>query len=144
MRKLLLFVCGGVMFISSATAAEISNVITDSVQLSVDGAGISNTRVGSTYAVSGTNISVTTLGGLTGGSATAPATLSAGDYAIDDDGASYNFTETLTVGDTVVTSQAVDETLGTIDSASIYSDNVMSLGGTKGSLAGELSRTVPA
>jgi len=144
MRKLLLFVCGGVMFISSATAAEISNVITDSVQLSVDGAGISNTRVGSTYAVSGTNISVTTLGGLTGGSATAPATLSAGDYAIDDDGASYNFTETLTVGDTVVTSQAVDETLGTIDSASIYSDNVMSLGGTKGSLAGELSRTGPA
>ena len=60
MRNFILAVCGGVIFVSSATAAEITNSITDSVQLTVTGAGISNTRMGSSYAVSGSNINVTT------------------------------------------------------------------------------------
>ena len=141
MRKLFLACCGGVMFISSASAAEISNVITDSVQLTVNGSGATNTRIGSTYSVSGNNISVTTLGGLTGGSATAPATLSAGDYSINTDGASYNFSETLTVGDTVYTSQSADETSGRIDTPSMYSSNTQEVGGTAGDLAGTLSAT---
>ncbi len=141
MRKLLLAVCGGVIFVTSASAAEINNTITDSVQLSVNGAGISNTRVGSSYSVSGNNVSVTTLGGLTGGSATAPATMSAGDYDINTDGASFNFSETLSVGDTVVTTQGADDTLGTFDTVNIYGSSFTETGGTKGSLAGTLSPT---
>ncbi len=141
MRNFILAVCGGVIFVSSATAAEITNSITDSVQLTVTGAGISNTRMGSSYAVSGSNINVTTLGRLTGGSATAPSTLAAGTYAINTNGQAYTFAEELTVGDTVVTTQATDATLGTLDAASIYSENYMDLGGTKGTLAGTLSAT---
>ena len=141
MQKLLLAICGGVIFISSASAAEINNTITDSVQLTVNGAGVQSTRVGSSYAVSGNNIDVTTLGHLTGGSATAPATLAAGDYDLNTNGASFNFSESLTVGDTVDTSIDVDSTLGTFDTAEIYSDNVITVGGTRGTLAGTLSAT---
>ena len=141
MKKLLLAICGGVIFVSSATAAEISNTITDSVQLTVNGAGVSSQRIGSSYSVSGSNIDVTTLGGLTGGSATAPATQTAGDYALNTNGSAFTFSESLTVGDTVDASIAVDETLGTFDTAEIYSDNVITSGGTKGSLAGTLSAT---
>ena len=141
MRKLLLAVCGGVIFVSSASAAEINNTITDSVQLTVNGAGISTQRIGSSYSVSGNNIDVTTLGGLTGGSATAAATMSAGDYALETNGSSFNFSEALTVGDTVDTSMDVDATLGTFDTVEVYSDSVITSGGTKGSLAGTLSAT---
>ena len=141
MRKLLLAVCGGVIFVSSASAAEIKNTITDSVQLTVNGAGISTQRIGSSYSVSGNNIDVTTLGGLTGGTATAAATMSAGDYALETNGSSFNFSEALTVGDTVDTSMDVDATLGTFDTVEVYSDSVITSGGTKGSLAGTLSAT---
>jgi hypothetical protein len=141
MRKLLLAVCGGVIFVSSASAAEINNTITDSVQLTVNGAGISTQRIGSSYSVSGNNIDVTTLGGLTGGTATAAATMSAGDYALETNGASFNFSEALTVGDTVDVSMDVDATLGTFDTVEVYSDSVITSGGTKGSLAGTLSAT---
>ena len=141
MRKLLLAICGGVIFVSSASAAEINNTITDSVQLTVNGAGVSSQRIGSSYSVSGSNIDVTTLGGLTGGSATAPATMSAGDYALETNGGAFTFSEAVTVGDTVDTSMDVDATLGTFDTAEVYSDNTVTAGGTKGTLAGTLSAT---
>ena len=141
MRKLLLAICGGVIFVSSASAAEINNTITDSVQLTVNGAGVSSQRIGSSYSVSGSNIDVTTLGGLTGGSATAPATMSAGDYALETNGGAFTFSEAVTVGDTVDTSMDVDATLGTFDTAEVYSDNTITAGGTKGTLAGTLSAT---
>ena len=141
MKKLLLAICGGVIFISSASAAEINNTITDSVQLTVNGAGVQSTRIGSSYAVTGNNVSVTTLGTLTGASATAPATLSAGTYAIGTDEASFNFSESLTVGDTVSTGVEASSTTGTFSSVNMYSDNQITSGGTAGSLAGTLSAT---
>jgi len=63
-----------------ASAAEIRSTIVDSVQLTVDGPAIQSTRIGSEYSVSGTNISVTTLGSLepSQASITNPATLSGG------------------------------------------------------------------
>ena len=48
--------------ISPASAAEITSRITDSVQLTVDGPTLQSTRIGSSYSVSGTNVSVTTMG----------------------------------------------------------------------------------
>ena len=141
MRKLLLAICGGVIFVTSASAAEINNTITDSIQLTVNGSGVSSQRIGSTYSVTGNNVNVTTLGGLTGGTATAPATMSAGSYAIQTNGSSFNFSETLSVGDTVDTSMDVDSTLGTFDTAEVYSNNQIITGGTAGSLAGTLSPT---
>ena len=126
---------------SSVSAGEITSRITDSVQLTVDGPMIQSTRVGSSYNVSGTNISVTTLGGLTGASTTAPATISAGSYAIDYDGAAFTFSESSTVGDVAVTTQSSLSSGGRIETPNLYSNTTQYQGGTPGSLAGTLSAT---
>ena len=126
---------------SPVTAAEITSRITDSVQLTVDGPMVQSTRIGSSYSVSGTNISVTTLGGLTGGSATAPATISAGSYAIDTDGQAFTFSESTNIGDVAVTTQSSLSSGGRIETPNIYGDTTQYQGGTAGSLAGTLSST---
>ena len=93
MKKLLVLFCG-LFFIGSATnAAEIQNVITDSVQLTVNGSASQTTRQASQYSVSGSNISVTTLGGLGAGTAGTGMAISDGSYAITTAGQAFSFTE---------------------------------------------------
>jgi len=139
--KKLLPLASLLFFVTPVSAAEINSRIVDSVQLTVDGPAIQSTRIGSNYTVSGSNISVTTLGGLTGASATAPATISAGDYDIDTDGQAFTFSETTLVGDVPVTTQQQLSSGGRIDTPNIYGDSITSNGGTPGSLAGTLSAT---
>ena len=125
----------------SAASAEIRSTIIDSVQLTVEGPAVQSTRIGSTYSVSGSNVSVETLGGLTGASATAPATISAGSYDIGTDNQAFTFTESANIGDTRVTAQTTLATDGQVATPNIYGDTVQSQGGTKGSLAGTISGT---
>ena len=126
---------------SSVSAGEITSRITDSVQLTVDGPMVQSTRIGSSYSVSGSNVSVTTLGGLTGASATAPATISAGSYDIDTDGQAFAFSESTNIGDVAVTSQSSLSSGGRIDTPNIYGDTTQYQGGTPGALAGTLTST---
>ena len=112
-----------------AFAGEITSKITDSIQLSVQGAAVQSERVGASYAVSGTNINVTTLGGVGG----------AGSYDINTNGQAFSFSETSITADTDVTSQSA--TSGTIASPNLYSNSTTQLGGSAGSLAGSLSGT---
>jgi hypothetical protein len=125
----------------SAASAEVRSTIVDSVQLTVEGPAVQSTRIGSTYSVSGSNISVSTLGGLTGASTTAPATISAGSYSINTDGQAFSFSESSNVGDVAVTSQSQLSTNGRVDTPNLYSDAVQTQGGSAGSLAGTLSGT---
>ena len=139
MKKLL-----PLILLASATAAnagEIRSTIVDSVQLTVDAPAVSSTRVGSEYAVSGTNVSVTTLGGLGTSSATAPASLTAGSYDINTDGQAFTFSESGMVGDVAVTSQSSLSSGGRVDTPNIYGSSTQYQGGTAGSLAGTLSPT---
>ena len=138
MKNLLLFI-----LLASSTAAnagEIRSTIVDSVQLTVEGPAVQSTRIGSNYSVSGSNVSVTSMGGLTGASATAPATVSAGSYSIDTDGQAFSFSESITVGDVAVTSQGALSG-GQFTAPNLYGDTVTSSGGTAGTLAGTLSAT---
>ena len=128
------------LFMSSVSAAEIKSIITDSVSLTVEGPAIQSTRIGSNYSVSGTNIKVTTLGGLTGGTATAPATPCSDSYSINTDGQAFSFSETITIGDAPVTSQTTLSG-GLFASPNLYGETITSTGGTAGSLAGTLSAT---
>jgi len=138
MRRLLLILP---FIISPVSAAEITSRITDSVQLTVDGPMVQSTRIGSSYSVSGTNVNVTTLGGLTTGSNTAPPALTDGAYAINTNGQAFNFSETATVSDVAVTSQSSLSSGGRIDTPNIYGNTTQYQGGTPGSLAGTLSPT---
>lgn len=128
---------------SPVSAVEIKNVITDSVQLTVDGPAVQSTRIGSSYSVSGSNISVTTLGGLdhTQATSTAPATLITGSYSVNTDGQAFNFSESANIGDVTVTSQSALSATGYISTPNLYGDSITSNGGTAGSLAGTISGT---
>lgn len=127
------------MTASAATAGELTSRHSSSVQLSVEGPVVQSTRLGSSYSVSGSNISVTTLGGLHGGSATAPATISAGTYAINNDGDAFNFSETAFVGDTPVTAQTQLSNNGRFDTPNLYGDSTTQVGGSAGTLAGTIN-----
>ena len=78
-------------------------------------------------------------GGLNGGSATAAATHTAGDYDIKTDGQAFTFNESLTIGDTPVTSQTAAS--GTIAAPTLFGTAVTQHGGAAGNLAGTLSPT---
>jgi hypothetical protein len=127
MKRLIL--AFSLFFTTPAFAAEITSKIVDSVQLGVQGAAVQSTRVGGSYSVSGTNINVTTLGGVG----------TAGSYDINTNGAAFTFSETSVTADTVVTTQSAAS--GTIASPNLYSDSTTQLGGNAGSLAGTLSPT---
>ena len=125
-----------------ASANQISNSITDSVSLTVQGAAVQTTRVGSSYSVAGSNIKVAdngAFGGITGGTATAAATATDGTYDINTSGQAFSFSESLTVGDTPVTSQT--QANGNIASPTLFSNSTTQLGGNAGTLAGTLSGT---
>lgn len=113
--------------VTPVSAAEITSKIVDSVQLNVQGAAVQSNRVGASYSVSGSNIDVTTLGGVGG----------AGTYGINTNGQAFTFAETSITADTVVTNQSAAS--GTIAAPNLYSDSTTQLGGDKGSLAGTLT-----
>jgi hypothetical protein len=127
MKRLLL--AFSLFFTTPAFAGEITHKIVDSVQLGVQGAAVQSTRVGGQYSVSGSNINVTTLGGVG----------TAGSYGINTNGSAFSFTEASVTADTVVTTQSAAS--GTIASPNLYSDSTTQLGGDKGTLAGTLSAT---
>ena len=127
MKRLLL--AFSLFFTTPVFASEITHKIVDSVQLSVQGAAVQSERVGASYSVSGTNIDVTTLGGVSG----------AGTYGINTNGSAFTFSEALITADAVVTSQSAAS--GTIASPNLYSNSTTQLGGSAGSLAGTLSGT---
>jgi hypothetical protein len=128
MKKVLLSL-SALFLVTPVSAAEITSKITDSIQLGVQGAAIQTERVGASYSVSGTNIDVTTLGGVGG----------AGSYAIDTNGQAFTFSETQRDADTAVTTQSVSA--GVIASPNLYGNSTTQLAGDKGTLAGTLSGT---
>ena len=76
--------------------ADLIHRLTTSTQLSVDGAATQATRIGSTYSVSGNNITAGTMGGLTKASgdnaATAAATQTQGAYSVTTAGSAFSLT----------------------------------------------------
>ena len=148
--------------IAPALAGGYTNSVTDTVKLDVQGAGYSQTRTGSSYSASGTNVG-TTIGGLgaavsTGMVTGAQTVRSSGAVTITNPGSAFSFAESAYVGDStgspVYTTTAntgtqttavagsvvlVDSNIaGTIKPDSSYGQVTTSSGGVAGSLAGTL------
>jgi hypothetical protein len=133
MKKLLPLV---MLLMAAPANADLITKHTSSVQLTVDAAASQATRLGSTYSVSGSNVSAT-LGGLSApASATAAATMSSGTYTQTTDGASFNFTETFNQGDAIPTGTTV--TSGVAPSLPAFGSVTTTSGGVAGSLAGSI------
>jgi len=127
MKRLLL--AFSLFFITPVSAYEITSKITDSVQLSVQGAAVQSTRIGASYSASGTNIQATSFGGVGG----------AGTYDINTAGQAFTFSESINAADTPVTTQSVSA--GAIAAPNLYGNSTTQLAGDKGTLAGTLSPT---
>jgi hypothetical protein len=139
MRRLIPFI----FLLSSPVYADLSHSITTSTQLSVNGAYTDASRIGSTYAVSGSNIKVATdahFGKLTAGTATTAATLDVGAYDVNTAGAAFSFSETWTQGDAPAAIGAgVDVTSGVVADMPAYGETLTMSGGVAGNLAGTVT-----
>ena len=125
--------------VAPAANADLTHRLSTSTQLTVEGDFTSGTRIGSTYAVSGSNIKVATdqhFGKLTAGTATTAATLDVGAYDINTAGSAFSFSETWTQGDaTAAIGAGVDVTSGVVADMPAYGETLTMSGGVAGSLA---------
>ena len=136
-----LLVLGVTLAAALPARADITHKIQSSIQLQVDGAASQASRIGSTLAVSGSNIdfstgSVPVLGTLTSGSAVG---YTPGDYAIKNAGEAFSYSESFIEGDDAATSASVTTSSGNVDSLPMLGSNVVQNGGVAGNLAGSIS-----
>ena len=139
MKKLFLLL----LLAAPSANANLTHNITTSTQLTVNGAYTDSTRVGSTYAVSGSNIKVATdahFGKLTAGTATTAATLDVGAYDVNTAGAAFSFSESWNQGDAVnAIGSGVDVTSGVVADMPAYGEVLTMSGGVAGDLAGTIT-----
>ena len=126
----------GMLLMAAPAHADITHKISSSVQLTVDAAASQATRLGSTYSVSGSNVSAT-LGGLTAPSGTAAATMNAGTYSQTTDGSAFSFSESFNSGDAVPTGTTVSS--GVVGTLPAFGNVTTTAGGVAGSLAGTIN-----
>jgi len=138
MKKLFLL-----LLLAAPANADMTHNITTSTQLTVNGAYTDSNRVGSTYAVSGSNIKVATdahFGKLTAGTATTAATLDVGAYDVNTAGAAFSFSESWNQGDAVnAIGSGVDVTSGVVADMPAYGEVLTMSGGVAGTLAGTIT-----
>ncbi len=136
MRKLLPFM----MILMTASAANAGGLVTkhaSSVQLTVDAARSTASRVGSSFSISGSNIDTTdgsTAGTVSAGTITSgvynPGTIAATQ---DTAGAAFSFSQSYTQADALPTSAATVGTIPNFGSVTSYT------AGSAGSLAGTVT-----
>ena len=124
--------------------ADLIQRLTTSTQLSVDGAATQASRIGSTYSVSGNNITAGTMGGLTKASGdnatTAAATQTQGAYSVTTAGSAFSLTESFTMGDAVAPiGTGVDVGSGIVADMPAFGNVTTQSGGVAGSLAGTIT-----
>ena len=122
--------------IATPAMADITHKMQSSIQLTVDGAGSVANRIGSTYAVSGNNITLDTAGGLGTLTAGSAVGFSAADYSITTAGDAYSFSETFIEGDATPTATTI--TSGVAPTLPMLGSTTTTSGGVAGSLAGTI------
>jgi len=138
MRRFL-FVSCLTFFAVSPASADITHAIKSSISLTVDGAGSISTRVPSSMAVSGSNVTLgtaPTLGTLTSGTALG---YTPGAYSITTAGDSFSYTESYIEGDDVPTVLSTTVTAGVVPAMPIFGSNTTTSGGVAGTLAGTIA-----
>ncbi len=127
----------GMTFLGLPAQADITHRIQSSVQLSVDGAGSVAARIPSTYAVSGSNITLDTAGGL--GSLTAGSAVgyTPASYSVTTAGDAFSYSESFIEGDATPSDTTV--TSGIVGSLPMLGSTTTTSGGVAGNLAGSIA-----
>ena len=145
MKKIITFIMiAATGLLTTQVKADLTHRLSTSTQLSVDGAATQSSRIGSTYTVSGNNITAGTMGGLTkatGDTATtAAATQTQGVYTVTTAGSAFSLSESFVHGDAVAPiGSGVDVTSGIVADMPAYGEVVTQSGGVAGSLAGTIT-----
>ncbi len=141
--KKVFFALAAVTFAAAAPVqAQITHRIQTSVQMSVDAAASAATRIGSSYSVSGSNL--TTTDGTTAGNIGGLSTLTSGSgvgftgttASVKDAGESFNFAETYIEGDARHAGSTVSS--GVVGTLPVYGVTTTTAGGVAGNLAGTI------
>ena len=126
-------------FAISPASADITHAIKSSISLTVDGAGSISTRVPSSVAVSGSNVTLDTtpvLGPLSSGTALG---YTPGAYSITTAGDAFSYAESYIEGDDVPTVLSTTVTAGVVPAMPIFGSNTTTSGGVAGTLAGTIA-----
>ena len=140
-KAILLF--GMILMSGTAARADLTHRLSSSTQLQVDAGYTQVSRAANTYSTSGSGVSTTItptngnatsdLGGIQSVSTAGAATFALPDAAQTTQGNAYSFTQSVSMGDSIVTTAAdVGDVLG-------YSNIVSTAPGTKDTLAGTIS-----
>jgi hypothetical protein len=127
----------GMFLMAAPASADITHKMSSSVQLTVDNAASQATRIGSTYSVSGSNITLDTAGGL--GSLTAGGAVgyTPADYSVTNAGSAFSYSESFLEGD--ATPSATTVTSGVVPTLPMLGNTTTTAGGVAGSLAGTIA-----
>ena len=140
-KAILLF--GMILMSGTAARADLTHRLSSSTQLQVDAGYTSVSRAANSYSTSGSGVSTTItpsggsatsdLGGIQSVATSGAATFALPDAAQTTQGNAYSFTQSVSLGDSIVTTAAdVGDVQG-------YSNIVSTAPGTAGSLAGTIS-----
>ena len=134
----------GMLLMAAPANADLITKHSTSVQLTVDAAASQATRMGSSYSVSGNNITATTLGTLAAPTASAgigqnAAAMNAGSCTQTTAGSAFSFSETFNHGDAIPSMNTVSSTTGQATYLPTFGNTTTSAGGVAGSLAGTIN-----
>ena len=130
------FLTLGMLLMAAPAYADITTKMSSSVQLTVDAAASQATRIGSSYSVSGSNVSITTEGGLGALTAGSAVGYTATDYSAPTDGTAFSFSEAFTEGDATPSNTTI--TSGVAPSLPAFGSVTTTAGGVAGDLAGSI------
>lgn len=128
----------GVTLLGLPAQADITHRIQSSVQLTVDGAGSVASRVPSSLAVSGSNVTLDTvpsLGAHTSGTALG---YTSGAFSVTTAGDSFSYSESYIEGDDVPSVLSTTVTSGVVPSLPAFGSVTTTSGGVAGSLGGTI------
>ena len=137
MKKALLAL-GVAALLAAPAHADITHKISSSVSLTVDGAGSVATRIPSSMAVSGSNVTLGTVPTLSSHSAGTALGYTPGAFTISSAGDSFTYSESYTEGDNVPSLLSTTVTSGVVPSLPIYGSTTSTSGGVASTLAGTI------
>jgi hypothetical protein len=132
-----LFLLAAIMLAAAPAKADLTHKIQSSVSLTVDGAASAATRIGSSYSVTGNNITLDTAGGLGALTAGSAVGYTAASYSVTTAGDAFSFTEAFTEGD--ATPSATTVTSGVVGSLPMLGNTTTTAGGVAGLLDGSIA-----
>lgn len=137
MKRALLALAASLL--AAPAQADITHRISSSVSLNVDGAGSVATRIPSSMAVSGSNVTLgtaPTLGTLTPGTALG---YTPGAYSITTAGDAFSYSETYTGGDNTPSVLSTTVTAGVVPALPVFGNVTTTSGGVAGTLDGSIA-----